>query len=54
MYISDSKVKNPKFGSFSRVPEDFEDLRSRKEKITKTPSFFGQKVKWGGILSEKN
>ena len=40
-----SKVKNPKFGSFSRAPEDFEGLRSRKEKITKTPSFFGQKIK---------
>jgi hypothetical protein len=28
-----------------RAPEDFEGLRSRKEKIIKTPSFFGQKIK---------
>ena len=40
-----SKVKNPKVGSFLRAPEDFEGLRSRKEKIIKTPSFFGQKIK---------
>ena len=32
-----SKVKNPKVGSFFRTPEDFEGLRSRKEKVTKTP-----------------
>ena len=39
-----SKVKNPKVGSFLRAPEDFEGLRSRKEKITKIPSFFGKKI----------
>ena len=39
-----SKVKNPKVGSFLRAPEDFEGLRSRKEKMTKTPSFFGKKI----------
>jgi hypothetical protein len=38
------KVKNPKVGSFLRAPEDFEGLRSRKEKMTKTPSFFGKKI----------
>jgi hypothetical protein len=27
-----------------RAPEDFEGLRSRKEKMTKTPSFFGKKI----------
>ena len=32
----------------------FEGLRSRKEKIIKTPSLFGQKIKWGEILYEKN
>jgi hypothetical protein len=26
-----------------RAPEDFEGLRSRKEKMTKTPTFFGKK-----------
>ena len=39
-----SKVKNPKVGSFLRAPEDFEGLRSRKEKMTKTPSFCGKKI----------
>jgi hypothetical protein len=39
------KVKNPKIGSFLRAQEDFEGFRSRKEKIIKTPSFFGQKIK---------
>ena len=48
------KVKNPKVGSFLRAPEDFEGLRSRKEKIIKTPSFLGQKIKWGEISYEKN
>jgi hypothetical protein len=27
-----------------RAPEDFEGLRSRKEKETKTPSFFVKKI----------
>ena len=27
-----TKVKNPKVGSFLRAPEDFEGLRSKKEK----------------------
>ena len=40
-----SKVKNPKVGSFLRAPEDFEGLRSRKEKMIKTPSFFWEKNK---------
>ena len=39
------KVKNQKAGYFLRAPEDFEGLRSRKEKVIKTPSFFGQKIK---------
>ena len=38
------KVKNPKVGSFLRAPEDFEGLRSRKEKMAKTPLFFGKKI----------
>ena len=38
------KVKNPKVESFLRAPEDFEGLRSRKEKMTKTPSFFWKKI----------
>jgi hypothetical protein len=37
-----------------RASEDFEGLRSRKEKIIKTPSFFGQKIKCEEILYEKN
>ena len=48
------KVKNPKVGSFFRAPEEFEGLRSKKEKIIKTPSFFEQKIKWGEILYDKN
>jgi hypothetical protein len=27
-----------------RAPEDFEGLRSRKEKMTETPSFLGKKI----------
>ena len=41
-----------KNGYFLRAPEDFESLRSRKEKIIKTPSFFGQKIIWGEKLME--
>ena len=40
-----SKVKNPKVVSFLRAPEDFDGLGSREEKIIKTPSFFGLKIK---------
>jgi hypothetical protein len=36
------------------APEDFEGLRSRKEKMTKTPSFSGKKINGGEILYEKN
>jgi hypothetical protein len=36
-------VKNPKFGPFLRASEDFEGLRSRKAKLTTTPTFFGKK-----------
>jgi hypothetical protein len=38
-------VKNPKFEPFLRASEVLEGLRSRKEKMTTTPSFFGQKLK---------
>jgi hypothetical protein len=38
-------VKNPKFGPFLRASEVLEGLRSRKEKMTTTPSFLGQKIK---------
>jgi hypothetical protein len=40
-----SKVKNPKFGPFLRASEVLEGLRSRKEKKTTTPPFWGQKLK---------
>jgi hypothetical protein len=35
-------VKNPKFGPFLRASEVLEGLRSRKGKMTTTPSFLGQ------------
>ena len=47
-FLAYFNVKNPKFGPF------FKGLRSRKEKITTTPSFFGQKLKRGVILYKKN
>jgi hypothetical protein len=38
-------VTNPKFGPFLRASEVLVGLRSRKEKMTTTPSFLGQKLK---------
>jgi hypothetical protein len=37
-------------GQESKIWAFFEGLRSRKEKMTTTPSFLGQKIKRGVIL----
>ena len=38
-------VKNPKFGPFLRASEVLKGTKSKKEKMTTTSSFLGQKLK---------
>jgi hypothetical protein len=48
-----SRIQYSIFGPFLRASEVLEGLRSRKEKITPTPSFLGPKIMSGVILYEK-